>query len=232
MYELSPFLSYRILFGETLCPPAADTAACWTEYIKIMLHGSASGPTIPVAPSDTKAPCLFKEWFRLYSPSTDLIARKHLSLSSPTEPRASLNQLSLPLGDYQGFINEQGALFHTSYQTDHKTPSLGFDCLVTHVGTAPYGNAAGSLSVSSTERMSVILLFFFSLSLIWLHLSNWIPPHTNTWLIHLKWTQVDTMLSRCHTSGNPHVHISAFILYHLIYHIDFFFFDTAFHIKY
>ena len=73
----------------------------------------------------------------------------------------SLNQLSLPLGDYQGFINKQGVLFHTSYQTDHKTPSLGFDCLVTHVGAAPYGNTAGSLTVGTRERMSVIFFFFF-----------------------------------------------------------------------
>lgn len=52
-------------------------------------------------------------------------------------------------------------LFHTSYQTDHKTPSLGFDCLVTHVEAASYGNAAGSLSVGTRERMSVILCVFF-----------------------------------------------------------------------
>ena len=94
---------------------------------------------------------------------TELTTRKHLGLSSPIEPRASLNQLSLPLGHYQGFINEQGVLSHTSYQTDHKTPSLGFDCLVIHVGAAAYGNAVGSLSVCTRVDVCDVRFVFFSL---------------------------------------------------------------------
>lgn len=147
----------------------------------------------PVAPQHpwppaavAEAPCLFKEWFRLSGPSADLAARKYLSLSSPTEPRASLNTLSLPLRDYQGFINEQGVLFHTSYQTDHKTPSLGFDCLVTHVGAAPYGNAASSLGVCTRERkredVCDVVFFSFFESVIWLIWSEQLdlPSHQHT----------------------------------------------------
>lgn len=74
----------------------------------------------------------------------------------------SLHQLSLPLGDYRGFINEQGVLFHTSYQTDHKTPSLGFDCLVTDVGAALYGNAVGLAEcLHQRGRMSDLTGVFF-----------------------------------------------------------------------
>ena len=199
-----------------------------------MWHGPGSGTAISVAPGDAKSPCLFKEWFRFSGLSADFIARKNLSLSLPTEPRVSLNQLSLPLGDYQGFINKQGVLFHTSYQTDHKTPSLGFDCLVTHVGAAPYGNTAGSLTVGTRERMSVIFFFFFLFFkiAIWLHPSDWISPRTNILLIHLTWTHLDVMLSICHTSGTPHVLIFTCISCHLIYHIDSVFFNRVRHIKY
>ncbi len=50
-------------------------------------------------------------------------------------------------------------LFHTSYQTDRKTPSLRFDFLVTHVGAVSYDDAAGLLSVGTRERMSFIFFF-------------------------------------------------------------------------
>lgn len=54
-------------------------------------------------------------------------------------------------------------LFHTSYQTDHKTSSLGFDYLVTHVGAAPYGNTAGSVVVECLHNREDVcdLISFF-----------------------------------------------------------------------
>ncbi len=71
--------------------------------------------------------------------------------------------------------------------------------------------------------------FFFFENAIWLHLSNWISPQTNMWFIHLKWIHVDMILSRCYASGNPHIHIFEFILYHLIHLIDLAFFDSFSH---
>lgn len=98
----------------------------------------------------------------------------------------SLHQLSLPLGDYRGFINEQGVLFHTSYQTDHKTPSLGFDCLVTDVGAALYGNAVGLAEcLHQRGRMSDLTGVFFSFANgIQLRVSSWISPHTDRHMAH------------------------------------------------
>lgn len=168
MYELSPFSFLQETFLQPLCPRSVESSKKWIYEANVVRASQRAHNT--QAPSDTEAPCLFKEWFRLSGPSADLIARKYLSLSSPTEPRASLNQLSVPLGDYRGFINEQGALFHTSYQTDHKTPSLGFDCLVTHVGAAPYGNAAARSVLALQRRWSLWSPFSLSFSPISLSL--------------------------------------------------------------
>lgn len=140
MYELSPFSFLQETFSRMMCPPAADSVAWRTlGFIKLTCCGPDSGPPTPWAPTSARLPVSLKSDLD----STDLAARKYLSLSSPAGPRASLNQLSLPLGDYWGFINEQGVLFHTSYQTAHKTSSLGFHCLVTHAAAVPSGNGSG-----------------------------------------------------------------------------------------
>lgn len=82
------FLPARKVFGETvkLQPISRHRHS---SYMKLMEHRSASGPALLAAPR-AEAPCLFKEWFKVSGLYTDLAARNY----------ASLNQLSLPLGDY------------------------------------------------------------------------------------------------------------------------------------
>lgn len=136
-------------------------------------------PWLTHIPQDD-AHCLSQKWFRLCRP----LCKKAPPFTSTTEPRVFLNQLSLPLGDYRGFIDQHGECWSTQVITQIIKHHLWDLTVWLYMFRLLLMGDVFCESLHKRKRVcDVLCCCLFHFSKIWF---DWDSSHSGTWLILLK----------------------------------------------